>query len=237
MILLLKLEKISVKYGVIPAVNDLTIQVEEGQIVSLIGSNGAGKTTTLKTIVGVLNPFRGSIFYQGKDITSLPAPQRVKMGIALVPEGRGIFNRLSVQENLFLGAYHRTDEQGVKKDLDWVYGLFPRLLERKEQVAGTLSGGEQQMLALARGLMSRPSLMLLDEPSLGLAPLIVQELYRLILEIRDQGVTILLVEQSAPMAIRVSDYVYVLETGFLKLEGAPEEVESLEDIKKAYLGG
>lgn len=237
MILLLKLEKISVKYGVIPAVNDLTIQVKAGQIVSLIGSNGAGKTTTLKTIVGVLNPFQGAILYQGKDITSFSAPQRVKMGIALVPEGRGIFNRLSVQENLFLGAYHRTDEREIKKDLDWIYELFPRLLERKEQVAGTLSGGEQQMLAVARGLMSRPSLMLLDEPSLGLAPLIVQELYRLIQEIRNQGVTILLVEQSAPMAIRVSDYVYVLETGFLKLEGSPEEVESLEDIKKAYLGG
>lgn len=237
MILLLKLEKISVKYGVIPAVNDLTIQVKAGQIVSLIGSNGAGKTTTLKTIVGVLSPFQGAILYQGKDITSFSAPQRVKMGIALVPEGRGIFNRLSVQENLFLGAYHRTDEREIKKDLDWIYELFPRLLERKEQVAGTLSGGEQQMLAVARGLMSRPSLMLLDEPSLGLAPLIVQELYRLIQEIRNQGVTILLVEQSAPMAIRVSDYVYVLETGFLKLEGSPEEVESLEDIKKAYLGG
>jgi len=236
-ILLLKLEKISVKYGVIPAVNDLTIQVKAGQIVSLIGSNGAGKTTTLKTIVGVLSPFQGAILYQGKDITSFSAPQRVKMGIALVPEGRGIFNRLSVQENLFLGAYHRTDEREIKKDLDWIYELFPRLLERKEQVAGTLSGGEQQMLAVARGLMSRPSLMLLDEPSLGLAPLIVQELYRLIQEIRNQGVTILLVEQSAPMAIRVSDYVYVLETGFLKLEGSPEEVESLEDIKKAYLGG
>lgn len=237
MILLLKLEKISVKYGVIPAVNDLTIQVKAGQIVSLIGSNGAGKTTTLKTIVGVLSPFQGAILYQGKDITSFSTPQRVKMGIALVPEGRGIFNRLSVQENLFLGAYHRTDEREIKKDLDWIYELFPRLLERKEQVAGTLSGGEQQMLAVARGLMSRPSLMLLDEPSLGLAPLIVQELYRLIQEIRNQGVTILLVEQSAPMAIRVSDYVYVLETGFLKLEGSPEEVESLEDIKKAYLGG
>ncbi|MDK2896644.1 MAG: branched-chain amino acid transport system ATP-binding protein [Candidatus Atribacteria bacterium] len=234
---MLKLEKISVKYGVIPAVNDLTIQVKAGQIVSLIGSNGAGKTTTLKTIVGVLSPFQGAILYQGKDITSFSAPQRVKMGIALVPEGRGIFNRLSVQENLFLGAYHRTDEREIKKDLDWIYELFPRLLERKEQVAGTLSGGEQQMLAVARGLMSRPSLMLLDEPSLGLAPLIVQELYRLIQEIRNQGVTILLVEQSAPMAIRVSDYVYVLETGFLKLEGSPEEVESLEDIKKAYLGG
>lgn len=237
MILLLKLERVTVKYGVIPAVWELDLEVREGQIVALLGANGAGKTTTLKTIVGVLRPASGRIFYNGKDITALPAPQRVRMGICLVPEGRGIFNRLTVRENLLLGAYHRQDQEEVLKDLEEVYRLFPRLKEREGQVAGTLSGGEQQMLAIGRGLMSRPRLMLLDEPSLGLAPLIVRELYALIRNIREKGVTILLVEQSAPMAIGIADYVYVLETGVVKISGTPEEVESLEEVKRVYLGG
>lgn len=237
MILLLKLERVTVKYGVIPAVWELDLEVREGQIVALLGANGAGKTTTLKTIVGVLRPASGRIFYNGKDITVLPAPQRVRMGICLVPEGRGIFNRLTVRENLLLGAYHRQDQEEVLKDLEEVYRLFPRLKEREGQVAGTLSGGEQQMLAIGRGLMSRPRLMLLDEPSLGLAPLIVRELYALIRNIREKGVTILLVEQSAPMAIGIADYVYVLETGVVKISGTPEEVESLEEVKRVYLGG
>jgi len=234
---LLKVEKVTVKYGVIPAVQELELEVARGQIVALLGANGAGKTTTLKTIVGVLRPARGRIFYDGKDITSLPAPQRVRLGIALVPEGRGIFNRLTVRENLLLGAYHRRDQGGVLQDLEEVYRLFPRLKERENQIAGTLSGGEQQMLAIGRGLMSRPRLVLLDEPSLGLAPLVVRELYTLIRRIRESGVTILLVEQSAPMAIGVADYVYVLETGMVKIAGTPREVESLEEVKKVYLGG
>lgn len=237
MISLLKLEQVTVKYGVIPAVQELNLEVREGQIVALLGANGAGKTTTLKTVVGVLRPAHGRIFYDGRDITALPAPQRVRMGICLVPEGRGIFNRLTVRENLLLGAYHRRDQEGVLRDLEEVYRLFPRLKERENQIAGTLSGGEQQMLAIGRGLMSRPKLMLLDEPSLGLAPLIVRELYALIRGIREKGVTILLVEQSAPMAIGVADYVYVLETGFVKISGTPKEVESLEEVKKVYLGG
>ncbi|MEN3202327.1 MAG: ABC transporter ATP-binding protein [Atribacterota bacterium] len=234
---MLKLERVTVKYGVIPAVWELNLEVREGQIVALLGANGAGKTTTLKTIVGVLRPASGRIFYNGRDITMLPAPQRVRMGICLVPEGRGIFNRLTVRENLLLGAYHRKDQEEVLKDLEEVYRLFPRLKEREDQIAGTLSGGEQQMLAIGRGLMSRPRLMLLDEPSLGLAPLIVRELYALIRNIRENGVTILLVEQSAPMAIGIADYVYVLETGVVKISGTPEEVESLEEVKKVYLGG
>lgn len=237
MISLLRLEQVTVKYGVIPAVQELNLEVREGQIVALLGANGAGKTTTLKTVVGVLRPAHGRILYDGRDITTLPAPQRVRMGICLVPEGRGIFNRLTVRENLLLGAYHRRDQGEVFRDLEEVYRLFPRLKERENQIAGTLSGGEQQMLAIGRGLMSRPKLMLLDEPSLGLAPLIVRELYALIQSIREKGVTILLVEQSAPMAIGVADYVYVLETGVVKISGTPKEVESLEEVKKVYLGG
>ncbi|MCS7241488.1 ABC transporter ATP-binding protein [Candidatus Caldatribacterium sp.] len=234
---MLRLEKVTVKYGVIPAVQELNLEVRRGQIVALLGANGAGKTTTLKTVVGVLKPAHGRILYDGKDITTLPAPQRVRMGICLVPEGRGIFGRLTVRENLLLGAYHRKDQKEVVKDLEEVYRLFPRLKEREHQIAGTLSGGEQQMLAIGRGLMSRPKLMLLDEPSLGLAPLIVRELYALIRSIRERGVTILLVEQSAPMAIGIADYVYVLETGTVKISGTPEDVESLEEVKKVYLGG
>lgn len=237
MISLLRIEEVTVKYGVIPAVQNLNLKVQEGQIVALLGANGAGKTTTLKTVVGVLRPSEGRIFYGDRDITSLPAPQRVRLGISLVPEGRGIFNRLTVRENLLLGAYHRKDQDGILQDLEDVYRLFPRLKEREDQIAGTLSGGEQQMLAIGRGLMSRPKLMLLDEPSLGLAPLIVRELYALIRRIRESGVTILLVEQSAPMAISVADYVYVLETGVVKIAGTPREVESLEEVKKVYLGG
>lgn len=234
---MLRVEDVTVKYGVIPAVQNLSMEVRRGQIVALLGANGAGKTTTLKTVVGVLRPAEGRIFYDGRDITHLSAPQRVRLGISLVPEGRGIFNRLTVRENLLLGAYHRRDQDEILQDLEEVYRLFPRLKERETQVAGTLSGGEQQMLALARGLMSRPKLMLLDEPSLGLAPLVVRELYTLIRRIREQGVTILLVEQSAPMAIGVADYVYVLETGTVKISGTPKEVESLEEVKKVYLGG
>jgi len=234
---LLKIDHLVVKYGVIPALQNVSLEVGTGQIVSLVGANGAGKTTTLKTIMGILRPAGGSIRYRGEDITRMSTPQRVRKESCLVPEGRGIFNRLTVKENLILGAYHRLGEISIDEDIQQTYALFPRLKERESQIAGTLSGGEQQMLAIGRGLMSRPKLMLLDEPSLGLAPLLVQELYRLILEIRQQGVTILLVEQNATMAIKVSDYVYVMETGVVKLEGIPKEIESLEDVKKVYLGG
>ncbi|MGQ9472718.1 MAG: ABC transporter ATP-binding protein [Candidatus Caldatribacteriaceae bacterium] len=234
---MLKIENLTVKYGVIPAVVDLSLQVKKGQIITILGANGAGKTTTLKAIMGVLRPTNGKIYYQDEEVTFFSATSRVRKGIALVPEGRGIFNRLTVEENLLLGAYSRKGNDEIIRDLKEIYSLFPRLEERKKQIAGTLSGGEQQMLALGRGLMSRPKLLLLDEPSLGLAPLIVRELYAMIERIREQGVTILLVEQSAAIALQVSDYAYVLESGNLKLSGKPEELKSLDEVKRVYLGG
>ncbi|MGC8777862.1 MAG: ABC transporter ATP-binding protein [Candidatus Caldatribacteriaceae bacterium] len=234
---MLKVENLTVKYGVIPAVMEVSLEVRKGQIVTILGANGAGKTTTLKAIMGVLRPVSGRIYYQEEEITTVAPSQRVRQGIALVPEGRGIFNRLTVEENLLLGAYCRSRNEEIMQDLRAVYALFPRLEERRKQIAGTLSGGEQQMLALGRGLMSKPKLLLLDEPSLGLAPLIVRELYAMISRIREQGVTILLVEQSAAVALGVSDYAYVLESGNLKLSGKPEELKSLEDVKRIYLGG
>lgn len=234
---MLKVEGLTVKYGVIPAVVNVSLEVREGQIVTLLGANGAGKTTTLKAVMGVLRPAVGKIFYRGQDITSLSPSLRVRLGIALVPEGRGIFNRLTVEENLLLGAYSRSSREEIVKDLEEIYLLFPRLAERRKQIAGTLSGGEQQMLALGRGLMARPQLMLLDEPSLGLAPLVVRELYTLIEKIRDQGVTILLVEQSALVALGIADYAYVLESGNVKLFGESEVLKSLDEVKRVYLGG
>jgi branched-chain amino acid transport system ATP-binding protein len=229
-------QNIAVFYGVIQAIRSLSLDVERGAIVTLAGANGAGKTTTLKSIMGILSPREGSIRYDESDITKVPADRRVEMGIALVPEGRQIFRRLSVRENLDLGAYHRKDRSGIKRDQEWIYSLFPVLEEREKQAAGTLSGGEQQMLALGRGLMSHPKLLLLDEPSLGLAPLVVREIYRVISEINKTGITILLVEQNINMAIRVSSYAYILETGQIHNEGKPEEVMKKENIMKAYLG-
>ncbi|MCD6540362.1 ABC transporter ATP-binding protein, partial [Candidatus Bipolaricaulota bacterium] len=207
---LLEVEHIHVYYGVIPALLDVSLSVDEGQIVALVGANGAGKSTTLKTIAGVIRPREGQIRFQDQDITRLGADRRVRLGIALVPEGRQIFSTLSVKENLILGAYHRRDQE-VKKDLEWVYNLFPILRERMHQVAGTMSGGEQQMLAFGRALMSRPKLLLLDEPSLGLAPLVVRDIYEVIQKIREAGITIFLVEQNVNMAMRVADYMYVME--------------------------
>jgi len=233
---LLEVEHIHVYYGVIPALLDVSLSVDEGQIVALVGANGAGKSTTLKTIAGVIRPREGQIRFQDQDITRLGADRRVRLGIALVPEGRQIFSTLSVKENLVLGAYHRRDQE-VKKDLEWVYNLFPILRERMHQVAGTMSGGEQQMLAFGRALMSRPKLLLLDEPSLGLAPLVVRDIYEVIQKIREAGITIFLVEQNVNMAMRVADYMYVMEAGQLKMEGVPQEVMRDEDIKQAYLGG
>jgi branched-chain amino acid transport system ATP-binding protein len=233
---LLEVERIHVYYGVIPALLDLSLAVDEGRIVALVGANGAGKSTTLKAIAGVLRPRTGRIRFRGQDITRLGADRRVRLGIALVPEGRQIFSTLSVRENLLLGAYHRRDQE-IKKDLEWIYSLFPILKERMHQVAGTMSGGEQQMLAFGRALMSRPKLLLLDEPSLGLAPLVVREIYRVIERIREAGITIFLVEQNVNMAMHVADYMYVMEAGQLKMEGVPQEVMRDEDIKRAYLGG
>lgn len=233
---LLEVERIRVYYGVIPALLDVSFSVDEGQIVALVGANGAGKSTTLKTIAGVIRPREGQIRFQDQDITRLGADRRVRLGITLVPEGRQIFSTLSVKENLVLGAYHRRDQE-VKKDLEWIYGLFPILRERTHQVAGTMSGGEQQMLAFGRALMSRPKLLLLDEPSLGLAPLVVRDIYEVIKKIREAGITIFLVEQNVNMAMHVADYMYVMEAGQLKMEGVPQEVMRDEDIKRAYLGG
>ena len=233
---LLKVERIRVYYGVIPALLDVSLSVDEGQIVALVGANGAGKSTTLKTIAGVIRPREGQIRFQDQDITRLGADRRVRLGITLVPEGRQIFSTLSVKENLVLGAYHRRDQE-VRKDLEWIYGLFPILRERTHQVAGTMSGGEQQMLAFGRALMSRPKLLLLDEPSLGLAPLVVRDIYEVIKKIREAGITIFLVEQNVNMAMHVADYMYVMEAGQLKMEGVPQEVMRDEDIKRAYLGG
>ena len=233
---MLEVRDIDVYYGVIPALRGLSLSVERGKIVTLAGANGAGKTTTLKAIMGIHPPREGSISYKGENITKIPADRRVEMGIALVPEGRQIFARLTVRDNLDLGAYHRKDRDGVKRDLEWIYALFPVLRERETQTAGTLSGGEQQMLALARGLMSHPELLMLDEPSLGLAPLVVRDIYRVIREINKSGITILLVEQNINMAMKVASYAYILETGEIRAEGRPGEVMKKENIMKAYLG-
>lgn len=233
---LLKVEGIDVHYGIIPAVRQLSLKVEEGQIVALVGANGAGKTTTLKTIAGVLQPKKGRVIYNGEDVTELPSDKRVRMGITLIPEGRQIFSGLSVKENLLLGAYYRKDRDEIKKDVNWIHDLFAVLIERQSQIAGTLSGGEQQMLALGRGLMSRPKLLLLDEPSLGLAPIITKDVYQAIQKINETGITILLVEQNINIAMKVADYAYVMETGSLKLQGKPEDVMRSEEIRKAYLG-
>ncbi len=233
---MLKLDNVDVYYGAIQALRDVSIKVNDGDIVALIGANGAGKTTTLKTVIGLLRPKKGKVFFKDEDVTHLPPHKRVKMGISIVPEGRRIFSRLSVLENLIIGAYTRKDE-GIKEDLNFVMDLFPILKERKDQPAGTLSGGEQQMLAIARALMGKPELLLMDEPSLGLAPNLIIRIYETIREINKKGVTILLVEQNITMAQRVSNYVYILENGSIKMSGTPKEVISLEEVRKAYLGG
>jgi len=233
--MLLKIEKIEVCYGIIPAVRNLSLEVEEGQIVALVGANGAGKSTTLKALAGVLNPRVGKIFYNDKDITQLSAYRRVPIGIALVPEGRQLFSTLSVKENLRLGAYHSNDKE-FKERLKEIYSIFPIIEERKNQIAGTLSGGEQQMLAFGRAIISKPKLLLLDEPSLGLAPLIIKEVYKVIDKIRLTGITIVLVEQNIKMAMRIANYMYVLEAGELTIQDEPLKLMKDENIKKAYLG-
>uniref|UniRef100_A0A7C5VLU2 ABC transporter ATP-binding protein n=1 Tax=Fervidobacterium thailandense TaxID=1008305 RepID=A0A7C5VLU2_9BACT len=233
---ILEIEGLHVYYGAIHAIKGISFKVEPGKIVTLIGANGAGKTTTLSTIAGLIKPRRGKIIYNGQEIQGLPPHAINRMGICLVPEGRRIFPNLTVMENLMMGAYNRKDKNGVKQDLEWVFSLFPRLAERKNQLGGTLSGGEQQMLAISRGLMSRPKVMMMDEPSLGLAPILVEEVFEIIKKINKEGVTILLVEQNAVGALKISDYGYVLETGNITLEGHSKELLANEQVKKAYLG-
>jgi branched-chain amino acid transport system ATP-binding protein len=234
---LLSLENVSVYYGNIAAVKGLTMQVPEGSIVTLIGSNGAGKSTTLRTISGLMHAKSGSITFDGKDISRAQGHEVVGEGIAHSPEGRRIFSRMTVDENLDMGAFSRADKDGIAADREHVLELFPRLAERINQKAGTMSGGEQQMLAVARAMMAKPKLLMLDEPSMGLAPVLVDLIFDTIEKIRDSGVTILLVEQNALAALRVADYAYVMESGALKLEGPAPALAENDEVIRAYLGG
>jgi len=231
---MLKIEDLKVNYGGIEAVKGITFEVPENEIVTLIGANGAGKSTTVRTISGLLKPTAGKITFDGDDITGLPPYEIVSRGITLVPEGRRVFPDLTVLENLKAGAYLRRDD--IKQDLEWVYELFPRLKERSWQAAGTLSGGEQQMLAVGRALMSKPKLMMMDEPSMGLAPLIVKDIFDIIKQIVEQGVTILLIEQNANMALQTANDAYVLEVGKITMKGTGKELLDNEEVRKAYLG-
>lgn len=232
---MLKVEGISTYYGKIQALKSISLEVKEGTIVTILGANGAGKTTTMNTISGLLHPKEGKIFFQNEDITKLEPFQLVRKGIALVPEGRAILTGMTVLENLEMGAYHRNDKE-VKADLEMVMDRFPILRERKSQFGGTLSGGQQQMLAIARALMSKPKLLLLDEPSMGLAPLIVQDIFRIVKEINATGTTVLIVEQNARQALKIADYGYVLETGKVVAEGPAAQLLEDSSIKEAYLG-
>ena len=234
---MLEIKDIHVYYGAIHAIKGVSLTVRQGEIVTLIGSNGAGKSTTLRTISGLLKPKEGDILFEGESIAGRPAQQIVKAGISQVPEGRRIFANMTVMENLELGAFTRDDADGIAADMDMVFGRFPRLLERKEQAAGTLSGGEQQMLAMGRALMSRPRLLLLDEPSMGLAPLLIREIFNIIVDINKTGTTVLLVEQNANMALSIAHRAYVLETGRIALSGSAKELAASEEVRKAYLGG
>ena len=234
---LLEIENLGVNYGAIQAVRGLSLEVQEGEVVTLIGANGAGKTTTLRAVSRMVRPVTGTIRFGGRDITRIPPDEAVKIGIAQSPEGRQVLARQSIQDNLELGAYVRSDRAGIQADLQRMYDRFPRLGERRTQLAGTLSGGEQQMLAIARALMSRPKLLLLDEPSLGLAPLIVREIFTIIRELNEQGMTILLVEQNAKLAMNASHRTYVLEAGQLTFSGVSSELVNDERVLHAYLGG
>ena len=233
---MLNVESIEVKYGAIQALHGLDLKVEQGEIVTLIGANGAGKSTTLRAISGLVRPTKGRISFLGSDVRGTPPSAIVEKGICQAPEGRRIFANMSVQENLDLGAYTRKDSDGIASDMERVFTLFPRLKERHKQRAGTLSGGEQQMLAIGRALMSKPKLLLLDEPSLGLAPFLVKEIFQIITDIRDQGVTILLVEQNARQALAIADRGYVLETGKIVLSDSAQNLLESEMVRKAYLG-
>ena len=234
---MLEIKDLEVYYGAIHAVKGISLRVEDGPIVTLIGSNGAGKSTTLHTISGLIKPRSGSILFDGAEIAGTPAHQIVASGLVQVPEGRHVFANMSVMENLDMGAYLRKDKDAIEKDKNRVFELFPRLFERKNQLSGTLSGGEQQMLAMGRALMERPRVLLLDEPSMGLAPLLVKEIFSIIKTINEEGTTILLVEQNANMALSIADYAYVLETGRITLSGPAAELSASEAVRKAYLGG
>ena len=233
---LLEVSDLKVYYGVIQAIKGISFEVNQGEVVELIGANGAGKTTTLHTVSGLLPAKEGKIIFDGKDISKVPAHKIVSMGMAHVPEGRRIFQELSVLENLKLGAYTRKNKAEIAESIEMVYDKFPRLKERKNQVAGTLSGGEQQMLAMGRALMSKPRIILMDEPSMGLSPLLVSEIFEIIKEIRNSGTTVLLVEQNAKKALSIADRAYVLETGNITLSGDASKLINDESIKKAYLG-
>ena len=233
---MLQVENLNVYYGAIHALQGISFEVNEGEIVTLIGANGAGKSTTLRTISGILRSRAGTVRFKGTDITTVPAEKIVHMGISHVPEGRKIFAPLSVKENLMMGAYTREDPAEIARSLEGVYTSFPRLRERAGQYGGTLSGGEQQMLATGRGLMSRPTLLLMDEPSMGLSPLLVEEIFRIITEINRQGTSILLVEQNAQMALSIAHRAYVLETGRIVLAGSAKEIAENPQVKAAYLG-
>ena len=234
---MLKVNDLNVFYGNIHALKDISLDVEEGEIVTLIGANGAGKSTLLKTISGLLKPKQGTITYLGNTIHAKPAQSIVTAGISHVPEGRRVFANMTVDENLELGAYLRNDRAGIQDDLNMVFELFPRLLERRKQQSGTLSGGEQQMLAMGRALMSRPKLLLMDEPSMGLAPLMVKNIFQIIERVNQEGTTVLLVEQNANMALSVAHRAYVIETGTIVLTGTAEQLRQSDEVKAAYLGG
>lgn len=233
---MLEVKDLEVYYGMIQAIKGISFEVNKGEVIALIGANGAGKTTTLHTITGLLSPKKGSVMFEGKDITKIPAHKIVSMGMAHVPEGRRVFADLSVYENLKLGAYTRKDKENLNKDLESIYERFPRLAERKNQSAGTLSGGEQQMLAIGRALMSKPSIILMDEPSMGLSPILVNEIFDIIESISKSGTTVLLVEQNAKKALSIADRAYVLETGKIVTSGKASELLEDDSIKKAYLG-
>ena len=234
---MLEVKNLKVHYGVIQAIKGISFEVNEGEVIALIGANGAGKTTTLQTITGMLKPSEGEILFEGQDIVKVPGHKIVSMGMAHVPEGRRVFADLTVQENLKIGAYLRSDKSGIEQDIEWIYSLFPRLKERSWQIAGPLTGGAQQMMALGRALIRHPTLLMLDEPSRGLAPILVDQIFSIIRELHQSGTTILLVEQNAEMALQVADHAYVLESGKLALSGTGEELAATDAIKKAYLGG
>lgn len=233
---MLEMIDVNVYYGAVHALKGISLKVNEGEIVTLIGANGAGKTTTLKTISGVLKPKVGKVIFDGKDLNKVNASNMVSLGMAHVPEGRRIFANMSIMENLEMGAFSRKDKAEIKKDYEKIFETFPRLLERKNQMAGTLSGGEQQMLAIGRALMSRPKLLLLDEPSMGLAPLVVKQIFSIIEDINKNGTTVLLVEQNASMALKVAHRAYVIQNGYVEMEGDASELLNDESVKSAYLG-
>jgi branched-chain amino acid transport system ATP-binding protein len=234
--IMLEVSDVHTYYGNIHALKGISLTVDKGEIVTLIGANGAGKTTTLNTICGLLQPRQGTVCLEGQEIHTMPAHEIVGIGVSQAPEGRRVFARLTVQENLEMGAFRRTDKDGMREDMRRVFDLFPRLEERRRQVGGTLSGGEQQMLAIGRALMAHPRVLLLDEPSMGLAPLLVEDIFRVIRQLNEEGTTILLVEQNALMALSVAHRAYVMETGRIVLEGAAKDVFQNPDVRKAYLG-